>query len=93
MPSAINSIAGSSLMKNRYGLLEIRTPDGTLAYSGKPDADAIAEAFADEHPQIQTELMNWLRRADIFGSGWHFVGVNSKQLAPLVKPGGGGLRV
>ena len=81
-------------MKTRYGLLEIRTPDGTLAYSGKPDADLIADAFKEEHPQIQQELMNWLRRADVLGSGWHFVSVNAPILAPRVVPSGmGGLRV
>ena len=67
------------------------TPDGTEFYRGRPDGDAVAAALteAEEHPQIIHEVIQWLRRADVLGSGFLFKPVNSMQLAPLAKPAGG----
>ena len=53
------------------------------------DAYTVEQHFKDEHPAIVQELLNWLRRADVLGSGFYFKPVNSMQLAPNAKPAGG----
>lgn len=90
---AINAISGSAWLRTPCGQLVLFNPEGVECYRGKPDADDIVEHFKDEHPAIQMELLHWLRRADVLGSGFVFKPVNNRQLAPLVKPGNGGLRV
>jgi len=86
---AINVVAGSSWLRTANGQLVLFNPEGVECYRGKPTAEAVEAAFADEHPLVQQELINWLRRADVFGSGFHFKPVNSMQLAPKAKPAGG----
>ena len=89
---AINAISGSAWLRTPCGQLVLFNPEGVECYRGKPDADAIVEHFQEEHPLVQQELLNWLRRADVLGSGFHFKPVNNRQLAPNAKPAGG-LRV
>ena len=92
MLKVINAVAGSAWLRAANGQLVLFNPEGVECYRGKPDADAIVEHFKDEHPLVQQELLNWLRRADVLSSGFHFKPVNSRQLAPSAKPAGG-LRV
>ena len=93
MLQAINAVSGSAWLRTANGQLVLFNPEGVECYRGKPDADAVAEAFKEEHPAIVQELLNWLRRSDVLGSGFHFKPVNSRQLAPLVKPQSKSLRV
>ena len=92
MLKAINAVAGSSWLRTANGQLVLFNPEGVECYRGKPDAYTVEQHFKDEHPAIVQELLNWLRRADVLGSGFYFKPVNSKQLAPNAKPAGG-LRV
>ena len=93
MLQAINAVSGSAWLRTANGQLVLFNPEGVECYRGSPDPDAVAAAFSEEHPAIIQEVVNWLRRADVFGSGFYFKPVNSRQLAPLVKPGTGILRV
>ena len=90
---AANSIAGSARLRTPSGQLVIYTPDGTECYRGPATSQAILEAFKEEDERIQLELLNWLRKADVLGSGFLFQPINIKQLAPKVIPRNGGLRV
>ena len=72
-------------MRSNCGQLVIHSPDGDEIYRGKPDADLIQQHFAEEHQLVKMEIHNWLQREGIFGSGWHFIPMNSKKLAPNVK--------
>jgi len=77
-------------MRTQDGKLSICLPDGEEIYRGKPDADLVAEHFKDEHELIRYALHNTLMRAGVFGSGWFFVPMNSKQIIPKVIPTGSG---
>ena len=90
---AVRAISGSSFIRTPSGRLELRNQQGEVFYSGKPDRDAVLAALEDEHEMIGYAVNNWLTTAGVFGSGWHCIPRNSPQLAPLVKPGKGSLRV
>ena len=77
-------------MRTLNGQLSICLPDGQEIYRGKPDADAVQEHFKEEHEMIRYQLHNTLQRAGVFGSGWHMVPMNSKQIIPKVIPTGSG---
>ncbi len=85
-----NAIAGSSFTRTTAGELKIETQDGTIAYKGKPSSKGIQEAFSDEHPMVQQAIHGWLAGAGVFGSGWHFIPVNSPQVCLSSKPRGAG---
>ena len=89
MPNAINAVGGSAWLRTANGQLVLFNPEGVECYRGKPTVEAVEAAFAEEHPVIVQEILNWLRRADVFGSGFYFKPVNSMQLAPKAKPSGG----
>ena len=86
---AINAVSGSSWLRTANGQLVLTTPDGQEFYRGRPDPDAVLEALQDEDAQIQMEVLNWLRRSDVFGSGFIFKPINTRQLAPQAKRVGG----
>lgn len=86
MLQAINAVSGSAWLRTANGQLVLFNPQGVECYRGKPTADAVAAAFVEEHPAIVQELVHWLRRSDVLGSGFHFKPVNSKQMAPNAKP-------
>jgi len=80
-------------MRTLNGQLSICKPDGEEIYLGAPDPDLIQQHFKDEHELIRYALHNTLQRAGVFGSGWFFVPMNSKQIIPKVIPAGGSMRL
>ena len=84
----INAISGSTFLKTPSGHLQIRTQDGTVAYHGKADPEAVQAAFAEEHLQARIAIQDWLRSADVFGSGWHSVPMMAPQTCVTMKPRG-----
>ena len=89
MPTAINTVAGSQLIKRANGTIALMTPDALIIYEGKPSLEAIVEALDGEDALIVAAIQEWLFRVVGIGdSRFHSLPINCVMTAPKKVPSG-----